>query len=224
LGDGTATTRLSPVAVAFSGAAPASLTLALAPGVLAIPASGTAASAATATVRDANGNALAGQTVTYSLPTPKTGVSVNGSTGAVTVSPAAAAGAVTIQATSGSVTGTATLTLTPAAASVALQATAGGTYHVSVKGSQISSFAGTTYTVAYDPAQLELLDFAAQAKRARTAPGAAEGTGLTIVSHSDGLLAFTVQKTLTGGRKWSGALTVLKFRALSSGSSTVQVF
>jgi hypothetical protein len=104
-----------------------------------------------------------------------------------------------------------------------LQATTNGVYNISVKGNNVSSFGGTTYTLTYDSSKLELQDFAAQTKRAITTPGTVTGTGLTIVSHSNGVLTFTAQKTIPNGRKWSGVLTVLKFRALSTGSSSLQI-
>jgi alpha-tubulin suppressor-like RCC1 family protein len=204
-------------------AAPASLTVTLAPSSVTIPTSGTVTSTASAVVRDANNNILTGQTVTYSLPTSKIGVSVNSSTGVVTVSSTATAGTVTVQGTCGNVTGTATLTLTSSAVNMTLQATANGIYNISVKGNNISSFNGTTYTITYDSSKLELQDFAAQAKRLKTTPGTVAGTGLTIVSHSGGVLTFTVQKTISNGYKWSGVLTILKFRALSTGSSSLQI-
>jgi hypothetical protein len=104
-----------------------------------------------------------------------------------------------------------------------LPATANGIYDISVKGNNVSSFSGTTYTITYDPSKLELQDFAAQTKQGTTTPGTVTGTGLTIVSHSGGVLTFTVQKTIPGGRKWFGVLTVLRFKALSTDSSTLQI-
>jgi hypothetical protein len=213
---GTATLTLTTLV-------PASLTVTLTPASATVPANGTVTFTATATVRDANNNILTGQTVTYSLVTSKTGVSVNGSTGVVTVSSTATAGTVTVRGTCGSVTGAATLTLTSSAVSMTWQATANGIYSISVKGNNISAFTGTTYTVTYDPSKLELQDFAAQAKRGQTTPGAAVGTGLTLVSHNNGALTFTVQKAIQSGYTWSGVLTILKFKALSTGSSTLQV-
>jgi hypothetical protein len=103
------------------------------------------------------------------------------------------------------------------------QATANGLYSISVKGNNISAFTGTTYTVTYDSSKLTLQDFAAQTKQGTTAPGAVAGTDLTIVSHSGGVLTFTVQKTIPSGYMWSGVLTVLQFKALSTGSSSLQV-
>jgi hypothetical protein len=87
----------------------------------------------------------------------------------------------------------------------------------------VSSFSGATYTITYDSSKLELQDFVAQTKQGKTTPGAAPGTGLTIVSHSGGVLTFTVQKSISSGYKWSGVLTVLKFRAKSTGSSNLQI-
>jgi hypothetical protein len=121
------------------------------------------------------------------------------------------------------VTGTATLTLTASAVSMTLQATANKIYHISVKGESVSSFSGSTYTITYDSTKLTLQDFAAQTKQNATTPGAVTGTGFTIVSHSSGVLTFTVQKTILSGYKWSGVLTVLKFKALTTGNSTLQI-
>jgi hypothetical protein len=220
---GTCGTVTGTATLTLTAVAPASLTVTLTPGSVTIPASGTVTATAAATVRDANNNVLTGQTVTYSLVTSKTGVSVNSSTGVVTVSSTATAGTVTIQGTCGSVTGTATLTLTASAVSMPLQATANKIYHVSVKGNAVSSFSGATYTITYDPSKLELQDFAAQTKQSTITPGAVTGTGLTIVSHSGGVLTFTVQKTISSGYKWSGVLTVLQFKALTTGSSSLQI-
>ncbi|MDR1157072.1 MAG: S8 family serine peptidase [Oscillospiraceae bacterium] len=226
LGDDTTTTRLSPVSVTVPDGAPdepVALAVTLTPSSVTVPASGTVTSTATATVWDGDGNILTGQTVTYSLLMSRTGVSIDSSTGVVTVSSTATAGTVTVRGTHGNVTGTATLTLTTSTFTMTLQATANEVYNISVKGNNIGSFGGVTYTVTYDPSKLELQDFAAQAKRAITTPGTVAGTGLTIVSHSNGVLTFTVQKTIPSGRKWSGVLTVLKFRALSTGSSSLQI-
>jgi hypothetical protein len=222
---GTCGSVTGTATLTISMPAPANITVTLTPGSVTVPTSGTVSSTATATVRDANNNILTGQTVTYSLPISKAGVSINGSTGVVTVSSTATAGTVTVRGTCGSVTGTAMLTIstTTSAANITLQATANQIYHISVKGHSVTSFSGTTYAVTYDSSKLTLQDFAAQTKQGKTTPGAVAGTGLTIVSHSGGVLTFTVQKTIQSGYKWSGVLTVLKFKALSTGSSSLQI-
>jgi hypothetical protein len=161
--------------------------------------------------------------VAYSLANAYTGVSIGSATGVVTVASAAAAGTVTVQAACGSLTATATLTLAVQTSSLTLQTTANEIYHVAIKGSQIASFTGITYTITYDPAKLSLLDFAAQTQTLKTTAGVVTGTGLTILSHQNGILTFTAQKTIPSTYKWSGVLTVVKFQALSTGSTILTV-
>ena len=91
---------------------PATVTVTVTPNSLTIPSSGTATANASAVVRDAGGTTLTGQTVTWSLASSYAGVSINSTTGVVTVTSNAASGSVTVRGTCGAVSGTATLTLT----------------------------------------------------------------------------------------------------------------
>ena len=78
-----------------------------------VPASGTETITITAQVKDQNGNVMNGYTPTYSLQNPYSGVSVNSSTGVVTVQSSTAVGTATVVASYGSLTSTtATLALT----------------------------------------------------------------------------------------------------------------
>lgn len=104
-----------------------------------------------------------------------------------------------------------------------LLVTSGQTYDVPLKGSNISSFAGTTFTLSYNATTLELQDFAAQTAKNTTAAGAVAGTGLTILSNTNGALTFTVNKTIPAGQMWDGVLTVLKFKALRSGNTALSL-
>ena len=60
----------------------------------------------TATVKDQNGGHVGGQTVTWSLLAPVTGVSIDSSSGVVTVDSTATPGSFTVVATDGTMTGT----------------------------------------------------------------------------------------------------------------------
>jgi hypothetical protein len=69
---------------------------------IAIPRSGedNVTSEYVATVKDVGGNTMTGQEVTWSLAAPITGVSIDSSTGIVTITPAAKTGSITVVATS----------------------------------------------------------------------------------------------------------------------------
>jgi len=87
----------------------------------------------------------------------------------------------------------------------------------------ITSFSGITFEITYDPAKVTLVDFAAQTTEANVSVGAVAGTDLEILSHntSTGELTFSVDKAITSGETWSGTLTILKFNALVTGSTTI---
>jgi hypothetical protein len=87
----------------------------------------------------------------------------------------------------------------------------------------ITSFSGKTFKVIYDPTQVTLVDFAAQTPAPNVNAGAVADTQLEIVSHnaSTGILTFKVNKTITSGKMWSGAATILKFTAKTTGSTSI---
>ncbi|QGQ94271.1 DUF4082 domain-containing protein [Paenibacillus psychroresistens] len=86
---------LTATAISVSGAS-----------ALKIPATGSITQSYLAKVKDQQGNAMSGPTVTWSLQSPKTGVSINASSGVATVGSSATAGNFTIVATNGSISGT----------------------------------------------------------------------------------------------------------------------
>ena len=199
---------------------PSSVTVAISPNTLTIPQSGTVNATSTAVVKDSGGNTLVGQTITWSLAISHTGVSINSTTGIVTVDSSAAPGTVTVKAVCGSVFGTAELTLEGIIA-LEMSLTANQEYIIPLTVENLVSFVGETFTLNYDTAKLQLLDFAAQTGKNTISTGAVSGTQLTIVSHTNGVLKFTVGKSIPSGKTWSGVITIVKFKGLSSGSATI---
>ncbi|MCL2748212.1 MAG: S8 family serine peptidase, partial [Oscillospiraceae bacterium] len=91
---------------------PTSMTVAVNPSNLTIPASGTETAQAIATVKDQYGKAMPNQAIAYSLPNaPIAGVGINSSTGEIEVTSAAQPGPVTVKAISGSLSATTELAL-----------------------------------------------------------------------------------------------------------------
>ena len=90
-------------------------------------------------------------------------------------------------------------------------------YTIALEADALST-APNTYTIKYDPAALQLLDFAAQIGMNITTPGAVVGTPLTIVSHSDGTIVFSVAKGTP-----NGLVTVVRFKAIVTGTTDIFV-
>ncbi len=78
-----------------------------------------------------------------------------------------------------------------------------------------------TFIVKYDPSKLTLVDFAAQTKEPVTALGIVKGTNLQIISNSNGVIVFKNEQSLPQGSSWSGVLTIIKFRAKETCSTSI---
>ena len=111
----------------------------------------------------------------------------------------------------------------PVTAEYEITAAAGAERTLALKAEVTVDFRYITYTLEYDPAELELLDLAAQTPGLDTAPGKITGTGLTIASHSGGVLVFTVDRGAANGSFWTGTLTLARFKALATGSTTISL-
>jgi len=160
--------------------------------------------------------------ITYSLSSSAEGVTINPTTGVVTVSATAQSGVLQLIASCGELSATATLTITEGYA-LEIDAAANGIYHVVLSASGMTGFDGITYTLVYDASMLLLLDAAAQTPAAETGVGAIEGTGVTITSIEDGIVCFTFEQNIPQNMQWSGAITVLKFSGKANGTALVRV-
>jgi hypothetical protein len=207
---------------------PTVLELTVTPNTLTIPASGTFTAEASVQVWDQAGELIPGPDAAYALDDTYPGVTIDSVTGVITVDSAAEAGTVTVQAAIDDLTATAELTLTVASipsggTEYEIEAAEGGVYTVSLRAENFTSFAGRTFTVTYDPEVLALLDFAAQTGGLSVSPGPVAGTPLTLVAHDAGVLTFTADKTVPGGKAWGGVLTVLRFAGLDEGETEICV-
>ncbi|TEB06805.1 Intracellular serine protease [Pelotomaculum schinkii] len=70
-----------------------------------------------------------------------------------------------------------------------------------------------TFTVTYDPAQLQLLDPCGQTPTIETELGLVSGTNVTIVQNEPGTIVFSINNTVSSGKSWSGLVNTLKFKA-----------
>jgi len=189
-----------------------------------IPESGSKTISFSATVYNEYDQELEEASITYSLVQATTGVSINSTTGVVTVTDAASPGTVQILAECGSINATAALYLHLATSQlIPLSVTTNNTYYVSVTADGVSSFLGQTYTLTYDPNVLEIADLSALTWEKELTAGVIPGTGITIISVSGGEIVFSVSHTIPGGNILSGVINTFIFKAISSGDTTISI-
>lgn len=99
----------------------------------------------------------------------------------------------------------------------------GKTYVASIIAENMASFDGATYIITYDASALQLLDFATQVDAKSTTEGPIAGTPLTIVSHSGGKIIFQFNKEIPADYVWSGVVSMLRFKALKTTSTILNV-
>ncbi len=106
---------------------------------------------------------------------------------------------------------------------ISITAVSGKTNMVALTCENISSFVNVTFKVVYDPTVLSLIDFAAQTPAADTAVAVISGSDVRIITHSNGVITFTVNKSVPAGNSFNGILTVLKFSAKKSVTTSVSI-
>jgi len=229
LGDGTTASSSVPVLVSDSQLPSPSISFNGAGYSMAIPDSGTSTIGMTATAYDPAGQPVSNAAISYSLVAPYTGVSVNSSTGLVTVSPTAQPGSVTVKAEYQGLSAAAKLTLTATVppvqpgTEIELTVTQNSEYLITLNANDIATFSGKPITVTYAPAELQLINAAEQVYGSYTATGAIPGAGITITNAAPGILELEFSAAIPQGKTWSGVITVLKFKALASGTTTISV-
>lgn len=81
--------------------------------------------------------------------------------------------------------------------------------------------AGKIYALKYNPADIKIIDLAAQTLEKDTQPGVIPFTGIEIISHSQGVLRFKADKDHHTDKVWTGPLTIIKIMPLTTGSTMI---
>jgi len=106
---------------------------------------------------------------------------------------------------------------------LAISSTPGRAYIIAVNAQNMASFAGQTFTITYDPSAIRLVNLAAQYNGERIINGDIPGAGIKIISRNNGIVTFSVNKTIPGGMVWSGTVTMLKFEGITAGVTKISV-
>lgn len=189
---------------------------------LIIPETGNTTLTISATGTDEFGNAIDPEDIVYSLETQYDGVTIDSSTGVVSVTSVAELGFVRIVASNQVVSGTVTLNMFSDTSTVInLPAIRNNTYQISFTATNVTSFSERMFTLTYDPDVLQPVDLCAYTFGSDTQVGVVAATNITIMSVSPGVIEFTYEKTIPNGIQWSGLLNVFKFKALKTQETIV---
>jgi hypothetical protein len=222
LGDGTTTNRSTPVRVKLLSEP--SLSFNQTGYNAEIPSSGTATVTVKATAYDSYDQVITGALITYSITGSYSGVSINSTTGIVTIQSTAQPGTVTIKAAYNGLEATVPLAIEKASnKGITFSATQNKEYIIALSAANMSAFTGKTITVTYEPTKLQLTNTAAQINGTYTSAGVIPGTGITVTSVSPGIISLTFSTSIPQGKVWSGTITLLSFKALTNGATTISV-
>lgn len=181
-----------------------------------IPVTGQTTIIVSASGNDAFGNTIPMSSIQYSLATAYPGVSVNSTTGLVTISSSAQAGNVQIKAAYQSLNCITTIALT-----VPPVVVVDNTYEVPLRVNDITSFTGRTYTLTYNSSVLEPIDLCMFTNTKEIVAGIIPGTGITISEASAGKVVIIVDKAIPSGKKWSGVINTVQFKIKTAGGPNI---
>jgi len=185
---------------------------------------GTASIIVSATAFGTTGQPIHGAQITYSIVGTHTGVSIFHTSGLVNILHTAQAGIVTVTASYNGQTVEAHLEIIAAPLqNLLIAASHGREYHVNINAENIASFAGRAIVVTYNHTQMQLLNVAEQVYGTYTSVGAIPGTGITVTQAWPGTLTLVFSPSIPQGSLWSGTVTILKFKALTTGNVVVNV-
>jgi len=106
---------------------------------------------------------------------------------------------------------------------VKLALSQGYEYRVPIVARNVASFAGKAITITYDQTALELWTVAEQVYGKHVSAGVVPGSTITVVSISPGVAILTFDAAIPQGGVWSGVVSILKFKALTNGATTVHI-
>ena len=94
-------------------------------------------------------------------------------------------------------------------------------YTIALTAQSITDFSGKTMTIAFNDLSLQLINSAAQVYGTHMAVGVISGTNIKITDISQGSISLAFNEAVPPDAAWSGPITILEFRALTTGSTVI---
>ena len=102
-----------------------------------------------------------------------------------------------------------------------IQIKQGNDVYIALKANNIANFSNSTFKVYYNTQALTLTDLSAFTNTNETITGLIKGTDIEVINYSPGNIIFKKSRILEAGEKWSGVVNILKFRANTTGGTTI---
>lgn len=187
----------------------------------AIPNTGAALITVSAIRADFYGNPISASAITYELANTYAGVSINSTTGAITITSLAQPGSVRLIASDQNQTCYSTLLLTVGTSSnVTLPCTLGQDIYLSFRINGARDL-NKIFTLTYNASDLDLIDLVSQTKALETTAGIVTESGIEILTCTPGAISFKFNRSIPEGKIWSGVINIFRLKAKIMGQTTV---
>ena len=111
----------------------------------------------------------------------------------------------------------------PDLSTISLDVTTDSSYLLAVEARGMTTFAGRSFTLYFDPQVFDVIELCALSKLDESSVGQTTQAGVTFVSFSGGEVVFTVNKAIPQGKAWSGVLNVFRLKAKEDGISLLGI-
>jgi len=179
-----------------------------------------------ATVYDLLANVDAEAEIVYGLAEVYAGISIDTQTGEVSVSPTAATGAITVTASSGELQVEVSLRVLKGdmlPGQLEMAVSLNRIYDVFLVAKDIESFANREIVLSFDSDVFELVDLCSYTANAELETGALADMGITITHITDDEIRLIANKDIPDNSVWSGVLTSIRFRAIATTDSIIEI-
>ena len=107
--------------------------------------------------------------------------------------------------------------------SVSYKVSQGNNFNADVTVSGIESFKGYNFTVQYNPNEVEIADLYGATKKADIFLGQPEGSNVIVSEAANGIIKFTVSKSIASNKYWSGVINNITFKSKINGETAVKI-
>ncbi len=97
----------------------------------------------------------------------------------------------------------------------------GKVYSLALPVKYMANFNQRTFTVRYNTNELTAVDLCGKTYKKELSTGSVAGTDITITHFAPGLIKFTVDKTVSPSKAWSGTVNIIKFKSNIAGQTKV---
>ena len=128
-----------------------------------------------------------------------------------------------VKAKVGGVTGdwSGKITTRTQSSSYGIDCTSNEVFDLALTAADIANFDETSFTVTYNPNELDVVDLCSMTQQTELSTGSVSGTGITITQYTSGNIVFSVDKAVAAGQTWSGIVNYIKLKSKVNGTTNL---